>query len=190
VIGITWWDVCDAGSWLQNGGLLRDDLSPKPVYQALQQLIHQEWHTSEQGTTDGQGQFGFSGFFGAYRVTASLGDESETGEFHLARGQENLFILVLPGVHIEQDGGIDAGQDAGIDAGTSDDGAGDQETPGDDGGDTEPEETADGCSCTSPGRGATAFLWILLGFLALIRPRNSLPHLSPDTSCRLRGARG
>ena len=42
---ITWWDLCDQGSWLPGGGMLRADMSPKPVYEQLQRLIHDEWKT-------------------------------------------------------------------------------------------------------------------------------------------------
>jgi len=30
VIGITWWDFCDQGSWREGGGMLRKDLSHEP----------------------------------------------------------------------------------------------------------------------------------------------------------------
>ncbi|HEY0257785.1 MAG TPA: endo-1,4-beta-xylanase, partial [Candidatus Methylacidiphilales bacterium] len=59
VKGITWWDLCDRMSWRKNGGLLRDDLSPKPVYLALEDLIHRKWTTREQGKTDASGTFSF-----------------------------------------------------------------------------------------------------------------------------------
>lgn len=34
VTAITWWDLCDVGSWREGGGLLRKDLTPKPAYTA------------------------------------------------------------------------------------------------------------------------------------------------------------
>ena len=45
VAGITWWDLCDEGSWLEGGGLLRKDLSPKPSFFALKKLICEQWIT-------------------------------------------------------------------------------------------------------------------------------------------------
>lgn len=71
VAGITWWDLCDAQSWLKGGGLLRADLSPKPAYAALHRLIQNEWHTTTSGTTDAQGRFTFRGYFGDYTVKVS-----------------------------------------------------------------------------------------------------------------------
>lgn len=65
---ITWWDLCDQGSWLSGGGMLRADTSPKPVYERLHRLIHDEWKTRARGTTDGEGRFACRCFFGAYRL--------------------------------------------------------------------------------------------------------------------------
>ncbi len=95
VIGITWWDLCDQGSWRKNGGMLRSDLSPKPVYQTLKRIIHEEWHTRLQGKTDASGGFPFSGFYGLYRVTLELHGFSKEAEFHIVKGGQNDFTLKL-----------------------------------------------------------------------------------------------
>ena len=68
MMGITWWDLCDKGSWLPGGGMLRADLSPKPVYHALHKLIHEQWTTRLAGKTDDRGELRFRGFRGAYEV--------------------------------------------------------------------------------------------------------------------------
>ncbi len=68
VVAITWWDLCDAMSWLKGGGLLRADLTPKPAYDTLKRLIHEEWHTKATGRTDSQGNFTFNGFYGTYEI--------------------------------------------------------------------------------------------------------------------------
>jgi endo-1,4-beta-xylanase len=73
VAGITWWDLCDNGSWLKGGGMLRADLTPKPVYEALQRLIHTEWQTRVAGKTDADGKFTFRGFRGQYAVNVEAG---------------------------------------------------------------------------------------------------------------------
>ena len=49
---ITWWDLSDRNSWLKGGGMLRADMTPKPVYDQLWRLIHDEWTTRLAGTTD------------------------------------------------------------------------------------------------------------------------------------------
>jgi hypothetical protein len=69
VRAITWWDLSDQGSWLPGGGMLRADMSPKPVYEQLQRLIHQEWTTRLDAATDADGRLAFRGFRGTYRLT-------------------------------------------------------------------------------------------------------------------------
>ena len=53
------------------GGLLRSDLSPKPAYLALQNLIHQEWNTREELVSDQEGIFHFRGFDGTYEIVVN-----------------------------------------------------------------------------------------------------------------------
>ena len=55
--------------------MLREDLTPKPVYSALKKLIHEEWHTHVEGKTDANGKITFAAFAGDYEITAS--DTSE-----------------------------------------------------------------------------------------------------------------
>jgi GH35 family endo-1,4-beta-xylanase len=86
VQGITWWDLCDQGSWLAGGGMLRKDLSPKPVYDSLRRLIREEWHTQARGPTDGQGQFSFRGFAGQYDVTVTAGARTAKARLLLRSG--------------------------------------------------------------------------------------------------------
>ena len=57
-------------------GLLRADLSPKPAYDTLARLILNQWHTRAEGQADAGGRFAFRGYFGLYRVEATLPDGS------------------------------------------------------------------------------------------------------------------
>lgn len=50
------------------GGLLRFDLSPKPAYFKVKELLQKTWHTEEKLTTDKDGKCRFRGFFGQYDV--------------------------------------------------------------------------------------------------------------------------
>ncbi|MEI7900842.1 MAG: endo-1,4-beta-xylanase [bacterium] len=70
VEAITWWDFSDKGCWLgAPAGLLRKDMSPKPAYAALLNLIKKEWWTSPQTlTTDAAGVVRFHGFLGTYMI--------------------------------------------------------------------------------------------------------------------------
>jgi hypothetical protein len=74
VQAITWWDLSDGG-WLNApAGLLRQDHTPKPAYNALLQLIKGDWWLAPtKMMTDANGQFSFSGFLGDYEV--SLGTD-------------------------------------------------------------------------------------------------------------------
>jgi len=71
VVAITWWDFCDVGAWQEGGGMLRKDLSPKPVYDTLKKLIKSEWTTNADGKTNAEGTWKFRGFRGQYDVTVN-----------------------------------------------------------------------------------------------------------------------
>jgi len=96
IVAITWWDLCDRGAWQKGGGLLRADLSPKPAYEALRRLIHEEWRTKAEGKTDKAGEFRLRGYYGLYRMTATGADgRAAQAEFHLANNAPNRLTLTL-----------------------------------------------------------------------------------------------
>jgi len=97
VAAITWWDLCDTGAWLPGGGMLHADLSPKPVYTALQHLIHEEWHTSLTVTADRKGAVRWRGFYGNYRVTVVKDGRQIENTLHLAKDSRNNINIVLTG---------------------------------------------------------------------------------------------
>jgi endo-1,4-beta-xylanase len=95
VKGITWWDLSDRNSWRQNGGLLRADLSPKPAYLALEQLIHEKWTTQLQAQSDQAGNYSFRGFRGSYVITVQYNGRKAQQEFTLnAAGPKTLQVVV------------------------------------------------------------------------------------------------
>jgi GH35 family endo-1,4-beta-xylanase len=73
VQGITWWDFSDRGSWMgAPSGLVRKDMSPKPLYEALMKMVRGEWWTGPQAlATDNAGQVRFRAFLGDYAVEAA-----------------------------------------------------------------------------------------------------------------------
>ena len=95
VVAVTWWDLCDHGSWLPGGGMLRRDLSPKPVYARLKKLIHETWHTRAEGKTDAAGRFAFRGFFGQYAVSVQHDGATAAAKPHLAKATANEFSVTL-----------------------------------------------------------------------------------------------
>ena len=95
VRAITWWDLCDQGSWLPGGGMLRKDMSPKPVYDGLKRLIHDEWKTRVSGTTDASGQFIFRGFLGDYRLVIETPSGPVEKTFRLKTRQAQELTVTL-----------------------------------------------------------------------------------------------
>ena len=93
---ITWWDLCDTQSWLPGGGMLRKNLSPKPVYEQLTRLIHHEWKTTLSGSTDAAGRFSFRGFFGQYRLTIESQNRKSDSLFRLEKAGRHDITIALP----------------------------------------------------------------------------------------------
>ena len=91
-------DLCDQGSWLTGGGMLRADMSSKPVYEQLKQLIHEEWKTRVSATTDADGRFSFRGFFGDYCVLIEMpgGKVERQFQLHKAGPKDIVVPLAVP----------------------------------------------------------------------------------------------
>ena len=69
VEALSWFDFTDH-RWLNApAGLVDDDLNPKPVYAALDDLINRQWHTDADLTTSTAGICGTRLFFGTYEIT-------------------------------------------------------------------------------------------------------------------------
>jgi GH35 family endo-1,4-beta-xylanase len=69
VQAITYWDLSDEGAWLgAPAGLLRKDMTPKPAYQRLLELIHRQWWTDVEVKTDATGTCSVRAFFGDYHI--------------------------------------------------------------------------------------------------------------------------
>lgn len=74
VQAITWWDFSDQNSWLgAPSGLIRKDMSPKPAYIRLLQLIRHDWWTNADGRTDPSGAYRTRAFYGDYDITVDDG---------------------------------------------------------------------------------------------------------------------
>ena len=69
------------------GGLVDENMAPKPAYRVLDKLINHQWRTSTDVKTDQHGRASFRGFNGAYRVTVSHGDRQLQGSFRIERRQ-------------------------------------------------------------------------------------------------------
>jgi GH35 family endo-1,4-beta-xylanase len=69
VAAITCWDFADGGWMNAPAGLVRRDMSPKPIYDRLKELIRREWRTNVTLTTDAAGRAEVNAFYGRYVVT-------------------------------------------------------------------------------------------------------------------------
>jgi GH35 family endo-1,4-beta-xylanase len=72
VRAITWWDLSDHNAWMgAPAGLVRKDMSPKPGYTRLMDLIHHQWWTRVEGRTDDQGTLTHRVFYGDYKIVVT-----------------------------------------------------------------------------------------------------------------------
>ena len=75
------------------GGLLRFDLTPKPAYYTIKNLIQNKWHTEEEVFTDGDGNAEFKGFYGNYDVEIEFDGTAYKKEINLKSKNENEFVI-------------------------------------------------------------------------------------------------
>ena len=78
-----------------HGGLLRFDLSPKPAYFKIKELLQEKWHTEAELVTDENGSADFRGFYGDYAVEVETEHGVTTGTVSLSKNGENNFTLVV-----------------------------------------------------------------------------------------------
>ena len=76
------------------GGLLRFDMSPKPAYRALCELINKEWRTECSATTGIDGNARLRGFFGEYEVSVTYGEKTVTATASLSSKNTDNKITV------------------------------------------------------------------------------------------------
>jgi GH35 family endo-1,4-beta-xylanase len=97
VEAITWWDFSDRRAWQgAPAGWLREDMSPKPVYDRLLHLIKDKWWTHLELKTDAGGQARFRGFLGQYEVTATIAGQSTTRPMAVDRDGSNQLVIAVP----------------------------------------------------------------------------------------------
>jgi hypothetical protein len=87
VDAVTWWDFSDHEAWQgAPAGLLREDMSPKPLAKWLHKAFADRWSTDTEIKTNEAGEARFRGFFGTYKVRATRPNgERLTGVCNFAR---------------------------------------------------------------------------------------------------------
>ena len=78
-----------------HGGLLRYDMSPKPAYFKLKELIQKRWHTEAELEANENGEVSFRGFFGDYDVEITIGGKAKKQTVSLSRDKDNEFVLSI-----------------------------------------------------------------------------------------------
>ncbi len=76
------------------GGLLRFDMSKKPAFETLQNLINKVWHTETETVTD-NGKASFKGFYGRYDLEIEVNGKVITKEINLSGKADNNFEITL-----------------------------------------------------------------------------------------------
>ncbi len=76
---VVWWNLADGGA--RTGGLIRSDLSEKPAYKALDNLINGEWKTDITLKTAADGRAIFHGFYGDYDVVVNSDGKHTEGVY-------------------------------------------------------------------------------------------------------------
>ncbi|MCA9413310.1 MAG: 1,4-beta-xylanase, partial [Candidatus Omnitrophica bacterium] len=80
VASISWWDLTDESAWMgAPGGLLRKDMTPKPAYHRLHNLIKEKWSTQLRTRTGPGGVVKFRCFYGKHEIRVGEGDERKVG---------------------------------------------------------------------------------------------------------------
>ncbi len=97
VKAISWWDVSDNGAWLAGGGLLRSDMTAKPVYDRLKNLINNEWRTNASGSSSAQGRFLVDAFHGDYTVKVTVNGTTYTSSLKVTEDGANAVSVTVPG---------------------------------------------------------------------------------------------
>ncbi len=77
------------------GGLLRFDLSPKPAYNTLYNLINKKWHTEFSGALNENGCTEFRGFYGDYEIEITVGNEVINKSFALSKNGNNSMKITI-----------------------------------------------------------------------------------------------
>lgn len=96
VDAITLWAFWDGSTWLKQGGIIREDWTPKPAYNVVDDLINNRWKTRFEARSDTNGEVRFHGFHGSYEIIAT----SPTGKtakatMHLVKGSKRHVRIVL-----------------------------------------------------------------------------------------------
>ena len=99
VEGIVYFSLVDGDNWLPSIGLLDEQYNPRPAWHRLQRLIRHTWWTRLSGRSDSAGSFSFRGFYGRYRVRATIDGKAHVWRRTLRPGGPTVWELRIGGGH-------------------------------------------------------------------------------------------
>ncbi len=98
VQAITWWDFSDYDAWQgAPAGLLRADMTKKPAYNRLLNLIRGTWWTRGNAYTGDDGIARLRGYYGTYQLIIEKEGKRVAVSLHLASGLDNKLKVDLAG---------------------------------------------------------------------------------------------
>ena len=77
------------------GGLLRFDMTPKPAFYMIRNLIQKKWHTEGTFVSGLNGQANFRGFYGEYEVEIEVDDKRTSQIINLTPNGENQYTIKI-----------------------------------------------------------------------------------------------
>ena len=96
VEAIIWWDLTDKHAWMgAPGGLLRADMSPKPAYYVIRDLITKGWSTNLRAKVDANGQTRLRGFMGEYSAQVAYAGRNYEARFALQKDTQGVIRAQL-----------------------------------------------------------------------------------------------
>lgn len=97
--GITWWNLGDNTAYNNEnelkGGLMDENMDPKPAYEVLNNLINHEWRTNKVVQTDKKGIIQFRGFYGMYKIGIKFKGKIIEKEIILNKSGDSHFTIQL-----------------------------------------------------------------------------------------------
>lgn len=110
---IIYWNIVDGYAWVKDqsmikgsqgnmtlgenryyGGLLRFDLSPKPAYYAIDNLINKKWRTNAELCADQDGTVSLKGFYGDYEAVVCVNGKETATTFSLKKKGDRSITLI------------------------------------------------------------------------------------------------
>ena len=77
------------------GGLFRFDMTPKPAFFKIRELIQKRWHTEATLATDAEGCAETRGFFGTYELTVETENGATTREISYSKNSGQGFEIMI-----------------------------------------------------------------------------------------------